>query len=285
MALRQGATRFSSSSTSRLRYGRARKSLAAAIGSTTNRCPDVKRRSISMAGQPREVLGESTGGWLGRRSARRTGPLMMVVLLAAAGGVAVAGETLSVGRVLPGGESPGAPEYRHTEETVLAVGTHPQVGRWRITAYRSAELVDDGEVVQPAGLPCLRLLLSRTSDGSPTAGRSYCGEHGQNGLRAAALPVVDQMGNELNVLFGEAPEAAARVALRRANHSPQSAQLHEGPASLRGDVWILVTPQSQASEGRTRVDWLRSDGTAGGDEVDMTRELGRPPGAVPLGRP
>ena len=238
-----------------------------------------------MAGQPGQVLGESTSGWLGRGSARWAGPLMMIVLLAAAGGVAAAAGGLSVGSVLPSGESSQAPEYRQTDETVVALGTHPQVGRWRITAYRSAELMDDGEVVQPAGLPCLRLLLSRTSDGAPTAGRSFCGEHGRNGLSAAALHVADETGSELDVLFGEAPEAAARVALHGANDSQQGAQLHEGPASLHGDVWILVTPQSKPSEGRTWVDWMRPDGTAAGDNVDMTRQLGRPAGAVPLGRP
>jgi hypothetical protein len=186
--------------------------------------------------------------------------------------------------VLPGGDVPAPPEYRQADEAVLAVGTDPRIGRWRITGYRSTELRDGGEVVQPAGLPCLTVLLSDATDGRPLAGRGFCGERGRGGLSAAALPVTDQTGRDLNVLFGGAPEAAAGVVLTSVARSEWAAQLEEGPTSFDGDVWIMVAPRESQSQSAS-VDWVRGDGKAAGDEVDLTRELERPGDPLPIGPP
>ena len=50
-------------------------------------------------------------------------------------------------------------------EVVLASGEAPVGGPWRLTAHRSEALVDGGEQLQPAGLPCLQFILLAPPEG------------------------------------------------------------------------------------------------------------------------
>lgn len=218
------------------------------------------------------------------RVARHAALAGVLGALVVVGGAVAAIDRLAVGTILPSSDVPSPPEYRQADETVLAVGTDPQIGRWRITRYRSTELRDRGEVVQPPGLPCLTLLLSDATDGRPLAGRGFCGERGSGGLSAAGLPVMDRTGHDLIVLFGGAPEAAARVELSSTDHGERAAHVEEGPASFDGDVWILVVPREPHGQSPS-IDWVRADGRAAGDKVALTRELEQPGDPLPLGPP
>ncbi|HKP20477.1 MAG TPA: hypothetical protein VJT68_03110 [Thermoleophilaceae bacterium] len=199
----------------------------------------------------------------------------------AATGVATASGNLSVGDVLPGGDHPQPPEYRQADETVLATGNNPRVGHWRITSYQSVELRDAGEVVQPAGLPCLNLLLSDASDGRPVAGRGLCGDRGRGGLNAAVLAVNDHDGETWDVLFGHAAENSERVELRTGD-LVDAARVEDGPREVRGDVWILFASH-RARSGRSFIVMSGPDGVATGEPVDVTRPLDRPGDPVPIG--
>jgi hypothetical protein len=213
--------------------------------------------------------------------ARRSIFVGAVVLLVLTG-TAVGAGGLSVGTILPGDETPGPPGYRQTDETVVALGSDPRVGNWRIVTYASPELVDRGEVLQPEGLPCLKLALSDAALGHLIAGRSYCGEHGNGGLAAATLPVQTPNGRVLTFLFGQAPEKAAAVKVASSAGWARGVQLHEGPATVEGDFWLDVMPHG-TSAAETWVEWAGSDGSRVGERVDLTLELRRPMTPVEIG--
>jgi hypothetical protein len=75
-----------------------------------------------------------------------------------------------VGTVIPKGEG-GVP--RDSRSTVVATGTAPVVGSWQLDVSESTRLADPqtGEEFQPAGLPCLSVLLADPPEGVPV-GRS-----------------------------------------------------------------------------------------------------------------
>jgi hypothetical protein len=214
------------------------------------------------------------------RLARRSAVAGGVVALGVAATAAAAGG-LSVGSILTSDDNPTPPEFRQTDETVVALGSEPLVGPWRLVTYSSPELVDDGEVLQPEGLPCLKLLLSGSSQDPFVATRSYCGERGQGGLAAAALPVEGQAGRVSTVLFGQAPEAASKVHMVDSVGWRKSAEVHEGPGSSTGDYWLYVMPP-RAPADQTWVEWTDSTGKAREDRADLSLELLRPMDPVPL---
>jgi hypothetical protein len=205
---------------------------------------------------------------------RRSAVASVTALLCLVGTAAAAGG-LSVGSILPGDETPEPPAYRQSDETVVALGSDPRVGRWRIVTYQSPELVDRGEVIQPAGLPCLKLVLLDASTGALLGARSYCGERGSGGLAGASLPVRDSAGRVFTLVFGEAPEQAAAVTLVDSNGKNRSAELYEGPPSADSDFWVHVMERSDAAE-RTWIEWNDSDGGRRGEPVDLTLELRQP---------
>jgi hypothetical protein len=211
---------------------------------------------------------------------RRSGVLSVLLLLVIAVGAALASGTLSVGSVLSADSPPGAPEYRQAEETVLALGSDPQVGRWRITSYSSRELEDAGEVLQPAGLPCLKLLLSDAS-GRPVAGRSFCGARGADGFEAATLPVVGRSRRPLYLVFGTAPDSAATVELLADGREAQHARVHQGPSGFRRRAWMLVVPGDPPVHTAT-LGWREAEGGGYEDTLDVTLELRRSGTPIPI---
>jgi hypothetical protein len=211
--------------------------------------------------------------------ARRSVLAGTIVVLVLAGTAAAAGG-ISIGSILPGDDTPGPPEYRQTDETVVALGVDPVIGRWRIVRYRSSELADRGEVLQPAGLPCLKLTLQAPAGGPPIGSRSWCGDRGQGGVAAASLPVRTPDGRVYTLLFGEAPEQAAAVEVANSDGMRRRVRLHEGPAMIESDFWMDVIPRGEPA-GETWVEWSGADGRRPGERVDLTLELGQP--LTPLG--
>jgi hypothetical protein len=220
------------------------------------------------------ATGDHGGGRLRAALARRSAGLGAAALLSLAGTAAAAG-SLSVGSILSGDETPEPPDYRQTDETVVALGSDPRVGRWRVVTYRSPELVDRGEVIQPAGLPCLKLALFGASSEVLLATRSYCGQRGTGGLAGASLPVRDSAGRVFTLLFGEAPEQAAGVRLGDSNGKNQGATIYDGPPSGDGDFWVHVTARGRPAE-QTWMEWIDPDGTPQGERVDLSREVRQP---------
>jgi hypothetical protein len=149
--------------------------------------------------------------------------------------------------------APGQPPAGLEEEKVLATGSSPVAGHWQISGYQSNEIVDQGEVLQPAGLPCLRILLVERQV-SPLGGSGYCGT--SRDFKVASVPATD--GREVEVLlWGPAPEEAATVELRAAGGIKLSAPVHDGPPEYEGDLWVIPAPHTLED---ARMVWLDGDG-------------------------
>jgi hypothetical protein len=227
----------------------------------------------------RDRRNDSTAGprwrrWLPAAPARQSALAATAVLLVLAG-TATATGGLSVGSILPADETPHPPEYRQADETVVALGTDPRVGSWRIVAYRSPELVDRGEVIQPAGLPCLKLALTDATSDTLIGTRSYCGERGKGGLAGASLPVEAPSGRVFTIIFGQAPEEAAGLEIVNSDGGVRRPAFHEGPEAIKADFWMDVIPRASLAE-ETWMRWIASDGRSAGERVDLTLELSQP---------
>lgn len=213
-----------------------------------------------------------------RRSFHRRGvrgfALGFICLLAAAATAGAAAGVLDVGSVIQGGKPTGPPENRvEVDETILAKGIAPVAGPWEIRSWTSQESVYQGEVIEPAGLPCIRLVLSDPPAGSQMTGSGFCGEAGKAGFDMSGLPVRDSSGRVVVLLFGRAPEGAAAVKLTaRGGRNVQVGTL-EGPADVPGDLWQVTTSPDVEN---ARVDWLRHDGTAAGADLDASIQLDTP---------
>lgn len=206
--------------------------------------------------------------------------LRWILAAAVAAGLLVAGVAVAATGVLaPGGEiagdEPPAPGQPPTgfEETVLATGSTPIAGPWQITSHESQEIVDAGEVVQPAGLPCLRILLrTPPRQGTPIPGAGYCGEAGVDGFNVASVPASDGEGDIEVILWGPAPEEAATVQLVADGGRTMKADTYEGPPDFTGDVWVMAVPHTL---GHAQVVWLDKAGREGGPRLDASSDLER----------
>jgi hypothetical protein len=130
-------------------------------------------------------------------------------------------------------------------------------------------------VLQPEGLPCLKLTLSEPASGVPVGSRSYCGERGEGGLAGASLPVRRPDGRVFTLVFGEAPEQAAAVEIANSDGMRRLVRLHEGPATIEGDFWMDVMPRD-APAHEACLEWSGSDGRRAGARVYLTLELSQP---------
>jgi hypothetical protein len=196
--------------------------------------------------------------------------LVSVVSLAVAG-AAVASGTLSVGDAIPAGEPSGASAPpANVDQRVVAEGSTPVGGSWWMTTYDSKRLVDErGVEMQPAGLPCLSLILSDPPEGTRLVRRWFCGERGEQGFNAAGLPVTGPGGSEV-ILFGQAPETASGVEFSADGGERIHAPTHDGPADLRGNLWVIPVPAGKVRQD-AEVAW-ESNGRAEG-RLGVSREL------------
>jgi hypothetical protein len=200
--------------------------------------------------------------------------LLAAVVSLAAAGAAVASGALSTGDVLPAGEPVGvsAPPSA-VDQRVVAEGSTPVGGSWWMTTYRSERLLDErGAEMQPAGLPCLSLVLRDPPAGTRLVRRWFCGERGEHGFNAAGLPVTGPGGSEI-ILFGQVPEGAATVEFTADGGERIRARSHEGPADLHGDLWVIPVPAGRARQSAD-VAWTSDASGRAEGKLDVSRDLG-----------
>jgi hypothetical protein len=205
----------------------------------------------------------------------RLAVLAGVVSLAATG-VAVAGGVFSVGDVIPAGAPTGGVDAPRAdvEQRVVAEGSTPVGGSWWITSYESERLLDSrGGEMQPAGLPCLSLILRDPPEGTRMVRRWFCGERGEDGFNAAGLPVNAPGGSEV-ILFGQAPERASVVEFAGAGGQRIRARTHSGPPGVQGDLWVIPVPATDATQDG-EVAWASEVHGQTGVRLDVSSDLNR----------
>jgi hypothetical protein len=161
----------------------------------------------------------------------------------------------SVGTTIRGDE-PAAPGHPATgnPETVLATGSSPIAGRWQITELASQAINDDGEVVQPKGLPCVKLLLLDPPPGVGLVGSSQCGMP-PGDLEVMSLPVPDGASGKVEViLWGRVAEGTGSVELSAEGASPIRVAPEPGPADFAGDVWAVAASPDLEKASVRRLD-------------------------------
>ena len=193
-------------------------------------------------------------------------------LLAATAAVAATG-VLTVGSVIPGGGDPG---FEHDgaspEQIVLATGTAPGAGPWRLTAYRSEGIADEqGQVVEAKGLPCIRLLLTSPPAANPINGSAFCLAPGKRDFNASSIPVLDESSGESELLiYGFAPTHAASVELTAGNRQRVRSDTDSGGPSFPGTVWLIAAPPLLESAD---LDWIDRSGKRAGANLDASRYI------------
>ena len=209
------------------------------------------------------------------RSGLRRGVARWLLALLVFAGAAVLASTLGDPR-----EPRDGPADLFPGEVVLARGTTPVAGDWRLSTYRSQGTVDErGEIVEPRGLRCVRLELARPPGGSPFQGQGYCGERGRDGFDATRLPVRDAQGRTEILLFGQAPRAAVAVQLELPGRAAIRREPYDGSARLPGDVWLIPAPPRAE---RAAVSWLDDRGRrAAVIDVSSSLKLGPSRGGPP----
>ena len=172
---------------------------------------------------------------VGRRS---TVMAALAAALLTATAAAAATGALELGDVIPGGAPTG--ESERADETLIAAGATPVAGPWRMTTYVSKKAVDDnGEVMEEAGQPCLRLML--TAAVTPMSGSGWCGEPNDDFV-VAGLPVALKDGRSEVIFFGVAPETAAVVQLTAADGKTIDVPTLKPHASAPGKPWVMAAP-------------------------------------------
>jgi hypothetical protein len=157
---------------------------------------------------------------------------------------------------------------------VIATGATPVGGPWRFTSYRSEGIVDDrGEVAEPKGLPCIRLLLTRPPATNPTNGSAFCLAPGKRAFNVSSVPVVDDSSGQAEViLYGFAPRTAASVRLASARGGTLRSDTMSGGSSFPGSIWVLTAPpETDAVE----LDWLDRSGDPAGARLDASPHFSR----------
>jgi hypothetical protein len=212
----------------------------------------------------------------GRARRLRGTVLVAVVAVAslAAAVVALGGDgSRPVGSPIRSDEAP-APGHPPTgvPETVLATGSSPIAGRWQITEFASQTITDNGDVVQPEGLPCVKFLLLDPPPGWPLVGNSQCGlPHGD--LEVMSLPVQDGASGKVEViLWGRVAEGTRSIELSAEGASPIRVAPEPGPADFAGDVWaIAASPDLEKASVNRLDDQLRPIGPP----VDAASDIAR----------
>jgi hypothetical protein len=209
-------------------------------------------------------LSSEAGSVSGRSHSRRARIVAAAVVatgLIAAGGVAAASGVLSTGDVIPPNDQSIPPDRRlAVEETVLATGTAPVAGPWQMTAYKSEQSAG-----QPAGLPCVRLVLTDPPEGTPLIGSGFCGEVGDD-FGAASLPAINEVGDGQLLVFGITPTGTDRIELESPGAQAVQASVRDGgPSFTRGDVFVMAL-ESDADQGELTA--VSDDGTKSAKKID-----------------
>lgn len=167
----------------------------------------------------------------GRRRQRWLVPLIALAVLVTAGGVAAG--------ALSGDDPSPNLSALEANEAVIADGTSPVAGSWRLTSVPSKESAG-----QPGGLPCIRLVFNNPPADTPLAGSEFCGQPSRrDGLMAGSVPVKDfATGKTELFIFGRA--AAGAVNMELENASGESIRSSVKAAGSPDATWVLIVPES-----------------------------------------
>ena len=115
---------------------------------------------------------------------------------------------------------------------VVARGSSPVGGRWRLEAYRNRR-----------ALPCIRLTLLAPPAGSPFVSGGQCGHFARApGFGYSSLRVSDRRGRAEHLIFGRAPRRAAFVRMTAPGGLRRVVRTRPGPRGTRSDLWLIVAP-------------------------------------------
>ena len=158
------------------------------------------------------------------------------------------------------GKPSGLPETgSRVSQTVLAEGTSPLAGPWRMTVVRWSEgVVDDGEVLEPRGLPASSSTLTAppvTPDSASSFAERFSAE-----FMASSLGVGDGKEHAELILYGTAPEATASVTSSGTAPGGSRRRCFDGPKPRRRISGLFPWP---AGLKRATVRWTCVDGSAG----------------------
>jgi len=210
------------------------------------------------------------GTWRGTFS-RRGGKVIALAVAAgflSVGGAGAATGLLPVGTVIAGGSDP-EDQYEHGPEdkTIVARGTSPVAGPWRLTSMRHQGNPETGE----APGDCLELLLTEPPEGTPIGATMLCQSLGESRFKADSVPVVNtSTGKAEALVFGSAREGVASVVLSTDRGEQDQARTTEAPWNFGASrPWVVVV-RSDQSTARLRA--IGGDGALRG-ELDATTYL------------
>jgi hypothetical protein len=149
------------------------------------------------------------------------------------------------------------------DQTVAATGMSV-AGSWQLRSHESERVTnpETGEVYQPDGLGCVKLVLSTPAPGTAT-GAGMCGKEA---FLASSQPVA--AGDKVEVLlYGRAPNGASKAVLTGAGGVDIEVATHKAPEV--GRVWLINAPVGVRD---ALVKWVGAGG-AQGDPVDVSKEL------------
>jgi len=179
--------------------------------------------------------------------------LVGALLLTAAAGAATG--LLPIGSVFEGdGFHDGA---RKVNETVVANGTAPKSGPWRITAFETER-----------GVSCLKLELLDVAAGSRNGPRSsgYCGHIGATEAFGHGTAEAGDRRGEI-ILFGRAPDGARAVKLTGANGVAITMPTQTASAGMPGNYWLIAAPRGVEDAS---VRFLGADDRPQGAPIDVS---------------
>jgi hypothetical protein len=138
---------------------------------------------------------------------------------------------------------------------VVARGSSPVGGRWRLEAYRNRR-----------ALPCIRLTLLAPPTGGPIAS-GQCGRFARApGFGYSSLLVSDLHGRAEHLIFGRAPRRAAFVRMTAPGGLRTVVPTRPGPKGTRSDFWLIVAP---AVHGEATLRWRAADRTTAGKPLHV----------------
>jgi hypothetical protein len=183
-----------------------------------------------------------------------------------------------VGTVILKGQ--GTPP-RQRRSVVVATGTSPPIGSWQMEVSRSSALKDPdtGELYQPAGLRCLSLVRVGGPKRQPKAS-GQCGEFprtpGFSSMQFPGAPVPHNgepgQPRQPVLVYGRAPERAARVVISAPDGLRREVRPLEGPPNARGDFYaISVSPGHPGA----RINWLDKYGKPGSRGIRLMPPITR----------
>jgi hypothetical protein len=229
--------------------------------------PGADRELKAVAALGREFSRLETTGARPRRVVvsrqRRIAVLAVVIAMVSVGSVAAATGLIPVGTQH---ESP-AKDSGDSLHTVVASGSSPVAGKWRVERYRGGPVIGPtGQVVRPAGAPCLALLIGGKAPDF-ARGSSICGgKLATDPFGYASYPIRDkQSGRNELLLYGWAPAGTETVRLSGPGGVELSART-QGPENVKQGYWVITAPPLPSGGRLTTT----GPGGTGGDSINVT---------------